>query len=148
MKKITEILARKLPHFRFISPEKSVTDALSIMNSQHTEYLIVMDDDKNYLGLLTEHDVANKIIFPNKPLVKTKVLEVMNNRLPFVSLDDTVEVCLKTMLRYNIRHLPVFQNLSFCGVISTEDILEEALHYKTAIFDEEEKYDYGLSVIG
>jgi len=118
------------------------------MNSQHTEYLIVMDDDKNYLGLLTEHDVANKIIFPNKPLVKTKVLEVMNNRLPFVSLDDTVEVCLKTMLRYNIRHLPVFHNLSFCGVISTEDILEEALHYKKEIFDEEEKYDYSISVIG
>ncbi|HMU47407.1 MAG TPA: CBS domain-containing protein [Chitinophagaceae bacterium] len=148
MEKVTEILARKLPHFRHISPDTSVNDALCIMSTQNAEYLIVVDDNKNFLGLLTEHDVASKTIFPNKPLVNTKVGEVMNTRLPFVRSDDTVEICMKTMIRYNVRYLPVFHNLSFSGVISSEDILEEALSHRTAIFDEEEKGDLSMSVIG
>lgn len=148
MEKVTEILARKLPHFKLISPDKTISDALCMMSSQNTEYLIVMDDNKNFLGLLTEHDIASKTIFPNRPLSKTFVKEVMNTRLPFADAGDTVEECMKTMKRYNIRYLPVFHNLSFLGIVSTEDILEEALSHRSAIFDEEGKKDGDMIVIG
>ena len=139
MEKVTEILARKQTHFKKISPTCSISDALCRMSSQDTDYLIVMDDNENFLGLLTEHDVATKTIFANRPLAKTGVNEMMNTRLPIADADDSVEHCMKVMRRYHVRYLPVFNHLIFLGIISSDDILEEAVSHRAGIFDEDEK---------
>jgi CBS domain-containing protein len=135
MEKVTEILARKQLHFKKISPVCSISDALCRMSSQHTDYLIVMDDNENFLGLLTEHDIASKTIFANQSLTKTRVNEMMDTRLPVADVDDTVEECMKLMKRYHVRYLPVFNDLNFIGIVSTDDILEEAVSHRAAIFD-------------
>jgi CBS domain-containing protein len=139
MEKVTEILARKQTHFKKISPACFISDALCRMSSQNTDYLIVMDDEGNFLGLLTEHDVASKTIFANLPISKTRVREMMNTRLPVADVGDTVEQCMKVMKRYHVRYLPVFNELSFMGIVSTDDILEEVLSHGADIFDENEK---------
>ena len=139
MEKVTQILARKQTHFQKISPACSISDALCRMSSQNTDYLIVMDDNENFLGLLTEHDVASKTIFSNKSIAKTKVNEMMNTRLPVADVDDTVEQCMQTMRRYNVRYLPVFNNLNFLGIVSTDDILHEAVTHRGHIFDDEKQ---------
>lgn len=135
MEKVTTILSRHQFHFKKISPSCSISDALCRMSSQNTDYLIVMDDNNNFLGLLTEHDVASKTIFMNKPLTKSCVNEMMNTRLPFADVDDTVEDCMKVMKRYHVRHLPVFKNLVLMGIISTDDIIDEAVSHRNEIFD-------------
>lgn len=135
MEKVTEILARKQPHFKKISPTCSISDALGRMSSQNTDYLIVMDDNENFLGLLTEHDVASKTMFAPQPLAKTRVDEMMNTRLPVANADDTVEQCMKVMRRYNVRYLPVFNSLHFLGIVSSDDILQEAVSHRGDIFD-------------
>lgn len=139
MEKVLTILAGKQPHFRKISPGCSITDALCRMSSQNTDYLIVMDDDEKFLGLLTEHDVATKTIFAGRPLSKTKVNEMMNTRLPVADADDTVEQCMQKMQRHHVRYLPVFNDLHFLGILSTDDILREAVSHRMEIFDEEVK---------
>ncbi len=135
MEKVTTILSRHQLHFKKISPFCSISDALCRMSSQNTDYLIVMDDNNNFLGLLTEHDVARKTIFMNKPLTKSCVNEMMNTRLPFADVDDTVEDCMKVMKRYHVRHLPVFKNLVLMGIVSTDDIIDEAVSHRNEIFD-------------
>jgi CBS domain-containing protein len=139
MEKVTEILARHQPHFKKISPACSITDALCRMTSQNTDYMIVMDDNDNFLGLLTEHDVASKTIFANQPLGKTLVREMMNTRLPVADADTTVDECMKVMRRYHVRYLPVFDNLNFLGIVSSDDILEEVVSHRANVFDEGEK---------
>jgi CBS domain-containing protein len=139
MEKVTAILARKQPHFNKISPVCSASEALCRMNARNTDYLIVMDDDGSFLGLLTEHDVAAKTIFANQELATTRVHEMMNTRLPVADADDTVEYCMRLMRRYNVRYLPVFNNLQFVGIVSTDDILEEVVSHRSEVFDEEVK---------
>lgn len=139
MENVTTILARKQAHFNKISPNCSVSDALCRMSCQHTEYLIVLDDDENFLGLLTEHEIATKTIFTNHSIAKTKVNEIMNTNWPVADAGDTVEGCMRLMRRFNVRYLPIFENLNFLGVISTDDILEEAVSNRAGIFDKEDK---------
>ena len=139
MEKVTEILARKQPHFRKISPTSTISDALGRMSTQNSDYLIVTDENENFLGLLTEHDVATKTIFTNRPLAKTRVKEVMNKSLPFANLNDTVEQCMRVMRRHHVRYLPVFNNLDFIGVISIDDILEEVVSHGADFFEGDEK---------
>jgi signal-transduction protein with cAMP-binding, CBS, and nucleotidyltransferase domain len=135
MEKVSQIIARKQPHFKKISPACSIRDALSRMSTQHTDYLIVMDDDENFLGLLTEHDVASKTVFAKRSLSKTSVNEIMHTNMPLADRDDTVEQCMRTMKRHHVRHLPVFDKLNFLGIISADDILDEAVNNRAGIFD-------------
>src|SRR5258706_8684897 len=138
MEKVATILARKQTHFKKIDPSASISDALVQMSGRNVEYLIVIDADNNFVGLLTEHDIAKKAIFVTRPLTEIKVTEMMNALLPFVDVSNSLGHCMRVMKQFNIRHLPVFENLQFTGIISSDDILEELLHDKTETADEEE----------
>ena len=139
MENVTVLLSKKQSHFNKISPNSSISDALCRMSCQNIDYLIVVDDDEKFLGLLTDHDIATKTVFANKSLTTTKVKQMMNTRWPVADADNTVEDCMKLMSRYNVRYVPVFKNLSFLGVVSTDDILQEAVSHRSKIFDVEEK---------
>ncbi len=137
MEKVTIILKRKQSHFKTISPLCSVSEALNRMNSQRTDYLIVMDDDKNFLGILTEHDIVNKSLSAKSPAAQTLVNQIMNIHYPVVFTDDTVEECMQSMQQHHVRLLPVFEGPAFIGIVTVEDILHEALWKRNEIFDEE-----------
>jgi len=139
MENVTVLLSKKQSHFNKISPNSSISDALCRMSCQNTDYLIVVDDDEKFLGLLTDHDIATKTVFANKSLTSTKVRQMMNTRWPVADAENTVEDCMKLMSRYNVRYVPVFKNLSFLGVVSTDDILQEAVSHRSKIFDVEDK---------
>ena len=136
MEKITTILDRKQTHFNKISPDCTISDALYRMSSQNMEYLIVLNDDEKFLGLITEHDITRKTIFSRLPIEDTHVQEIMNTRFPFADVEDTVEHCMRLMKRFNTRYLPVFDGFRFRGIISGDDILEEAVFHGAEIFDE------------
>ena len=144
MENVTAILDRKQTHFNKISPTSFVSDALCRMSCQHADYLIVVDDDEKFLGLLTEHEIATQTIFTNLSINSTRVQTIMNSRWPVADADDSVEDCMRLMSRYNVRYLPVFKNLNFLGVISTEDILEEAVSHRFCIFDDVDNRKYTL----
>ena len=139
MEKITNILARKQPHFHTVSPVSTAGNALNQMCCENVDYLIVVDDHERYMGLITEHDIATKVMYANKPIHKTNVSDVMNQRLPVATTDDTVEKCMQLMRRHHVRYVPVFENFSFKGIVSSEDILEEAVFNRQEIFDTEDE---------
>src|SRR5690606_34188120 len=101
--------------------------------------LIVMDEDDRYLGLLTEHDIATKTIFNNRSITLTKVNQLMNTRFPAADSTDTVEDCMRLMKRFNVRYVPVFKDHNFLGVVSSDDIIQEAVNHRLKIFDVEDK---------
>src|SRR6266511_454390 len=105
MERITSILNRKEAHLHTVSPDSLVTNALQQMRSENVDYLIVINDEERFLGILGDHDIATKIIFGRKPLNKTLVREIMNTRLPVATTEDTVEKCMRTMRQHNVRFL-------------------------------------------
>ena len=142
MERITSILNRREPHFHTVSPDSSVTDALQQMRCENVDYLVVINHDERFLGILSDHDIATKIIFGRKPLTKTYVREIMNTRLPVATTDDTVEKCMRTMRQHNVRFLPVFEGFNFRGIVSSDDIIYEVVENRMDIFDPEEDQSY------
>ena len=142
MEKITSILNRREPHFHTVSPSSSVIDALQQMRCENVDYLVVINDDERFLGIISDHDIATRVVFGRKPLQKTSVKEIMNTRLPVVTTDDTVEKCLRTMHQHNVRFLPVFEGFNFKGIVSSDDIICEVVENRLDIFDPEEDQSY------
>ena len=137
MENISNILNRKANLLHRISPENTADSALKQMCCENVESLAVIDDEENYLGLITEHDINSGIFMANKNLQGTSVRDLIKDQRPHASLLDTLENCLKTMSRHKVHHMPVFHNRQFVGVISSDDILEELVStYNKGIFDE------------
>ena len=145
MEKVITLLDKKQSHFNKISPDCSLSDAFGRMSSQNAEYLSVVDDNEKFLGILTEHDIARKTVYSNQSPDKINVKEVMNTKIPFANIDDSIHYCILLMKQYHTRYLPVFESFSFRGIISRDDILEEAMHSKKGIFDEKEEMDLHYS---
>ncbi|HEX5652108.1 MAG TPA: CBS domain-containing protein [Chitinophagaceae bacterium] len=138
MEKITVILGQKESHFRYISPASSLDEALCRMSCENTDHLVVMDDDDNFMGVITEHDIASKAILEKISLQKVAVKKLVNRGLPIATTDDTVEQCLQRMQRHKVKLLPVFEGYTFKGIISSDDILREIASNRADIFDEDE----------
>ena len=135
MEKVFSILSRKYPQFNTISPDCLLTEALSKMTCENVDYLIVTDGNNNFLGLLSEHDIIGKITSSEKSIQSITVNEMMNTHLPVADISDSVEGCMKMMRQHDTRFIPVFQDYTFMGIVSSEDILQEAVYHRGEIFD-------------
>jgi hypothetical protein len=51
----------------------------------------------------------------------------MNKTLPVATSENSLEHCLQLIERFNARHIAVFDNFDFKGVVSSHDLMEHAL---------------------
>ena len=114
-----------------IGPESSVFDALRMMSDKDVGALVVMDDDQ-MVGILSERDYARKVVLLGKTSRDTKVKEIMSNKVYTIHPDQTVEEVMDLMTNRRIRHVPVVEDTTqgrVMGMISIGDVLK-AIIYK------------------
>lgn len=147
MDKVLDVLTRKSPQFNTITPETYVSDALYQMCCENIDFLIVLEEDR-FQGVISDHDIASKVLFDNRPLNKIRVREFMNRTLPVATSENSLEYCLQLIERYNARHVAIFDSFDFRGVISAHDIMQEMLskrkEQELEPFEERHGYPWNL----
>ena len=78
MQTVSDVIRRKHPQFNTVSAESTMYDALHKMFCEHVDYLIVLDTNQKFVGVLTEHDVASKVFFADKPLQHMQVRDFIS----------------------------------------------------------------------
>jgi CBS domain-containing protein len=126
MKKVADIFSHKGRKITSVSPAVSVLDALKIMADQNIGSVMIMENNQ-YLGIMTERDYARKVILKGKSSTDTLVTEIMSDDLPTVTPVDTIEYCMQLMSEKNIRYLPVFENDRLVGIVSINDLVRETI---------------------
>jgi CBS domain-containing protein len=106
-----------------ISPEACVYDAIAIMAEKYVGALLVISEGK-LVGIVSERDYARKVILQGKSSKETLVREIMTSPAIFVTPDQTVEDCMRTMTDGRIRHLPVVENEKIMGIVSIGDLVK------------------------
>jgi CBS domain-containing protein len=117
------ILKGKDQHIWHISPEACVYDAIAIMAEKYIGALLVISEG-NLVGVVSERDYARKVILQGKSSKQTLVKEIMTSPAIFVTPDQTVQDCMRTMTERHIRHLPVVENGAILGVVSIGDLVK------------------------
>ncbi|HUQ97523.1 MAG TPA: CBS domain-containing protein [Chitinophagaceae bacterium] len=126
MEKITDVIKLNQPQFNTVTTTSTMKDALYKMYCEHVDYLIVQENDQ-FMGLLTEHDVASKVLFSEKPLHHTMVREFMTIDIPMITADDSLEYGMQ-LLEYNkANYLAVYDDFDFKTIISAQDLMRQAL---------------------
>jgi CBS domain-containing protein len=126
MKKVSDILARKGSNVAAIDGKTTVLDALKLMSDKNIGSVVITEDGE-FAGLLTERDYARKVILQGKSSLETQVREIMTTGLPHIIPGNTVETCMHIMSENNIRYLPVFRDGKLCGIISISDVVTETI---------------------
>ena len=126
MSKIKEILIKKGPHFNVVDPETKVLDALTIMKTENLSYVVVKLDDR-FLGIMSEHDYAQKVKLQGKQSNLLLVKDIMTHDLPVVSYEEDLKRCMVLMNVYKTRYLPIFEEMNFQGVITMNDLMREVI---------------------
>ncbi|MCW3090829.1 MAG: hrp1 [Ferruginibacter sp.] len=120
--KVANILQAKGSNVYSITSGITVFEALKIMGEKNIGALLVIEDE-NLLGILSERDYARKIILKGKNSHETLVKEIMTERVISVSPGDNIEKCMELMSERRIRHLPVVQDSKVIGIISITDVV-------------------------
>jgi IMP dehydrogenase len=88
---------------------------------------VMVMENGEYLGVMTERDYARKVILKGKASAETLVKDIMSTGLPRITPDNSIETCMHIMSESNIRYLPVFDNDHVCGIISITDVVTETI---------------------
>jgi CBS domain-containing protein len=126
MRKVSDIITRKGDNVISIDANTSVLDALILMADKNIGSVIITEDGE-YAGLLTERDYARKVVLEGRSSTGTTVREIMSTGLPRILPDSSIETCMHIMSESNIRYLPVFKLDKLCGIISITDVVTETI---------------------
>ena len=131
-----------------IGPNKTVFDALKIMGEKEIGALMVIDDKGRVHGIVSERDYARKIILKGKTSAQTKVSEIMTpaDKMFTVKPETSVEDCMVLITAKRIRHVPVFDNDKFVGLISIGDVVKSIISEKDMLIEHLSNYIAGKYV--
>ena len=103
-------LMRKNPYT--VAESASTQDTARIMNDKKVSSLVILDEDNNPVGLVTERDLVRKVCINDLPTNRVTNKEIMSSPLITIDSESSATTATDLMLKNNVRHLLVLDNES------------------------------------
>ena len=121
-KKCRDVMTENLV---FAIPEDTVSDVAQLMKKEDIGPVLIVDNErsKTLVGIVTDRDLAIKVVAEGRDPQSTRVEEVMTRKLITCYADEDVENAMKSMAQYQLRRIPVVgENMKLVGIISQADV--------------------------
>ena len=120
-------LMRKNPYT--VAESASIQDTARIMNDKKVSSLVILDEDNNPVGLVTERDLVRKVCINDLPTNRVTNKEIMSSPLITIDSESSATTATDLMLKNNVRHLLVINNESKdnnqpIGIITPLDLVK------------------------
>lgn len=106
-------------------PTDTVFDAAQLMKSEDVGPIPIVNDKqtKKLAGIVTDRDLALKVVAEGLDPKQTKIEEVMTTGVQTCNPDDDVSNVLKLMEQYHVRRIPIVDDQDcLVGIIAQADI--------------------------
>lgn len=105
--------------------EESVQVAAERMRTRNVGTLVVIDEEKRPIGIVTDRDLALRVVGTGLDSASTLVSQVMSALPDTVTEDTPIEAAISLMRRGSHRRLPVVDDSGhLLGLVSLDDILD------------------------
>nr|QNO52323.1 putative protein [Methanosarcinales archaeon ANME-1 ERB6] len=84
---------------------------------------VVITKEGKPAGIITDRDIATKVIMKNRRPSEIKAKEIMSSPLTTIEPDASVENACKLLAENGIRRIPVIEDDKLVGIISVRNIL-------------------------
>ncbi|NLZ76623.1 MAG: CBS domain-containing protein [Spirochaetales bacterium] len=143
MSNVQSILDEKGSSVFSITPDDVLAHALLRMNEQKVGALLVLNEEGDIKGILSERDIVRYFSRRMQHINTTdiKVKDVMTAGVTCVKLHQSLEDCLQLMTVGRFRHLPVVDDAGkVIGMVSIRDVVRAVLDAKDFQIGEMEQY--------
>ncbi|MEE4196845.1 MAG: CBS domain-containing protein [Bacteroidales bacterium] len=129
-----EILAKKkkqgVHKVYTINERASAFEAISQLDTLKIGSLLVLNDQNEILGIVSERDILYKCYNSGIPLKERNIKDLMTSKEDLIigKLEDDTHYLRNVMTQKRIRHLPIIDEMNqLAGIISTGDIIKNEL---------------------
>ncbi len=123
---VNQILSKKGREVFSVLPTITVFEALGVMSEKNIGAILIIENTQ-LKGILSERDYARKIALKAKSSKKTFVNEIMEENVVVVKPSDNLDYCMELMDSKRVRHLPVSENDIIIGIISISDVVKSII---------------------
>jgi len=106
-----------------VTPETSVRKAAEVMAAEHVSSAVVCEN-KRLVGIITEKDLARKIVAKGVDADKALAKDIMTSELVTIEPEKSLYDAMLKLNKKKVTHLPVVKNNVLVGIISSMDILK------------------------
>lgn len=107
------------------SPEDTVMQVAQLMKREDIGPIPIVDNEQSrkLVGIVTDRDLALKVVAEGRDPNTTKVEEVMTRKLVTCRAEDNVETAMNAMAQYQLRRIPVVDPaMKLVGIIAQADV--------------------------
>lgn len=122
MKKCSEVMTKNLV---CCHPEDMVEKVAQLMQSENIGSVPVIENKQNYrmIGIVTDRDLALKIVAKGQDAKTTKVGAVMTRQVVTCLAEDDLQKALDAMAEHQLRRIPIVDNDNrIVGIIAQADV--------------------------
>lgn len=122
MKKCSDVMTSELV---YSSPNDLVSDIARQMKMEDIGPVLIVDESngRKLIGIVTDRDLALKVVGEGLDPKKTNVDEVMTTKVITCRADDDVQNAMQSMAQYQLRRIPVVDDQGMLvGIISQADV--------------------------
>ena len=132
--KVRELLMTKRPGVLTIHPDQTVMDAVKLLAEHRIGAVVVSEDGKHPVGILSERDVVREAAKRGADVFSGRISEIMTRNLVVALPEDEIPYLTNTMTEKRFRHMPVMEDGELIGMISIGDVVKAQLvHYEGEI---------------
>ena len=122
MKKCSEVMTKKTV---CCQPDDMVTTVAQLMQSENIGSIPVIENKQNQklVGIVTDRDLALKIVAKGLDAKSTKVESVMTRKVVTCQAEDDLQKALDAMAEHQLRRIPIVDNDNkIVGIIAQADV--------------------------
>lgn len=121
---VGDVLRSKGRAIYSIDARRTVHDAIEQMVSYDVAALVVTDEKSELAGIVTERDVAKKVVLRDRSPKLVSVKEVMTREVLSVREETPTSTCMDIMSQKDFHHLPVIENNRPVAIITAGDLFK------------------------
>lgn len=125
--KVESILDLKGGDVISILPSASLGEASRVLTERGIGALIVMDEQENLRGILSERDIVRTVANKGAIALEMQVSAAMTSDVVTISREESVQGAMTRMTGRRIRHLPVVEGGKLLGMISIGDVVKHRI---------------------
>lgn len=109
-----------------IEPDATLRAAATVMHHHQIGALVVVDDNHDPIGLVTERDIVTALCGLG-PAAATVTVGDMMRSVPHCDESDTLEHVMAIMTNQRTRHVLVYDPSALIGILSIGDVVKHRL---------------------